>query len=81
MKQYADKIAAQNEQVRIAEEKGERDDIYRENQSQRDAISQEKQSSRNFELDKINSNNSREIAVEYARNQPKTINYTNINWK
>jgi hypothetical protein len=31
----------QKEQVRIAEEKGKRDDNYRENQSQRDAISQE----------------------------------------
>jgi len=81
MKQYADKIAAQNEQVRIAEEKGKRDDTYRENQSQRDAISQEKQSSRNFELDKINSNNSREIAVEYAKNQPKTVTYNNIFWR
>jgi len=79
MKQYADKIAAQNEQVRIAEEKGQRDDIYRENQSQRDAISQEKQSFRNYELDKISSNNSREIAVEYARNQPKTVTYNNNN--
>jgi hypothetical protein len=81
MKQYADKIAMQKEQVRIAEEKGKRDDNYRENQSQRDAISQEKQSSRNFELDKINSNNSREIAVEYARNQPKTVTYNNIHWR
>jgi len=81
MKQYADKIVAQKEQVRIAEEKDERDDTYRENQSQRDAISQEKQSSRNFELDKINSNNSREIAVEYAKNQPKTVTYNNIFWR
>ena len=43
MKQYADKIAAQKEQVRIAEEKSKRDDVYRENQSQRDAMAQEKQ--------------------------------------
>ena len=42
MKQYADKIAAHKEQVRIAEEKGKRDDTYRENQSKR-----------NLELDKI----------------------------
>jgi hypothetical protein len=81
MKQYADKIVMQKEQVRIAEEKGKRDDTYRENQSQRDAISQEKQSSRNFELDKIRVNSYREIAVELARNQPKTVTYNNINWR
>lgn len=81
MKQYADKIAMQKEQVRIAEEKGKRDDTYRENQSQRDAISQEKQSSRNFELDKIRVNSYREIAVEQAKNQPKTVTYNNIYWR
>jgi hypothetical protein len=70
MKQYADVIAAQKEKVRIAEEKGKRDDTYRE-----------KQSSRNFELDKINSNNSREIAIEHARNQPKAVTYNNIYWR
>ena len=81
MKQYADKIAMQKEQVRIAEEKGKRDDTYRENQSQRDAISQEKQSSRNFELDKIRVNSYREVAVEQARNQPKIVTYNNIYWR
>jgi hypothetical protein len=81
MKQYADKIAIQKEQVRISEEKGKRDDNYRENQSQRDAISQEKQSSRNFELDKIRVNSYREVAVEQARNQPKTVTYNNIYWR
>ena len=80
MKQYADKIAMQKEKVRIAEEKGKRDDNYRENQSQRDAISQEKQSSRNFELDKIRVNSYREVAVEQAKNQPKTIIYNRIFW-
>jgi hypothetical protein len=70
MKQYADKIAAQKEQVRIAEEKSKRDDNYRENQSKR-----------NIELDKIRINANREVAVEYARNQPKTITYNNIYWK
>lgn len=70
MKQYADKIAAQKEQVRIAEEKSQRDDNYRENQSKR-----------NIELDKIRINANREVAVEYARNQPKTITYNNIYWK
>lgn len=70
MKQYADKIVAQKEQVRIAEEKGKRDDNYRENQSVR-----------NLELDKIRVNSYREIAVEQARNQPKTVTYNNIYWR
>ena len=70
MKQYADKIAMQKEQVRIAEEKGKRDAIY-----------DEKQSSRNFELDKLRENSYREVAVEQARNQPKTVTYNNIYWR
>jgi hypothetical protein len=70
MKQYADKIAAQKEAVRIAEEKDKREDVYRE-----------KQAGRNFDLDKLNSNNSRQIALEYARNQPQTITYNNIYWR
>ena len=70
MKQYADKIAIKKEQIRIAEEKGKRDDAYRENQSVR-----------NLELDKIRVNSYREIAVEQARNKPKTITYNNIYWK
>ena len=81
MKQYADKIAMQKEKVRIAEEKGKRDDNYRENQSQRDAISQEKQSTRNYELDKIRINSYREIAIEIAKNQPKSVTYNNIFWR
>ena len=70
MKQYADKIAMQKEQVRIAEEKGKRDAIY-----------DEKQSSRNFELDKLRENSYREVAVEQARNQPKMVTYNNIYWR
>jgi len=70
MKQYADKISLKKEQMRIAEEKGKRDDAYRENQS-----------IRNLELDKIRVNSYREIAVEQARNQPNTITYNNIYWK
>ena len=81
MKQYADKIASHEEQVRIAEEKGKRDDTYRENESKRDAVSQEKQSYRNLELDKIRVNSYREVAVEQARNQPQSITYNNINWR
>ena len=70
MKQYADKIAAQKEQVRIAEEKSKRDDDYRENQA-----------NRSLELDKIWLNAYREVANEYTRNLPKTITYNNINWR
>jgi hypothetical protein len=70
MKQYADKIAAEKEQIRIAEEKSKRDDTYREIQSQR-----------NSELDKIRLNSFREIAIEYAKNQPKTVTYNSIYWK
>jgi hypothetical protein len=70
MKQYADKIAMEKEQVRIAEDKSKRDDTYRENQSQR-----------NSELDKIRLDNYREVAVEYVRNQPKSVTYNNIFWK
>jgi len=56
--------------MRLAEEKSIRDDEFRENQ----AI-------RNLELDKIRVNAYREVAVEYAKNQPKTINYNNIYWR
>ena len=70
MKQYSDKIAMQKEQVRVAEEKGKRDDTYRENQS-----------SRNLELDKLRVRSYREIAVEQARNQPKSVTYNNIIWR
>ncbi len=78
MKQYADKIAAQKEVVRIAEEKSTRNDMYRENQSQRDAAAQEKQSQRNYELDKIRVIAYRDVAVEYAKNQPKTVIYNKL---
>jgi len=70
LKQYADKVAMQKEQVRIAEEKSIRDDQYRENQSQRNA-----------DLDKIRINANREISIEYAKNQPKTVTYNNIYWR
>ena len=70
MKQYADKIAMEKEQARIAEDKSKRDDTYRENQSQR-----------NSELDKIRINSYREVAIEHAKNQPKSVTYNNIYWK
>ena len=103
MKKYADKVAKEKEQMRIAEEKSIRDDDfredeakrnsefkenqakreseYRENQAQRDAEYKEKQSVRNTELDKLKVNAYREVAVEYAKNQPKTVTNNNIYWK
>ena len=70
MKQYEDKITAQKEQVRIAEEKSLRDDQFRDQQS-----------IRNYQIDKIRINAYREVGVEYARNQPRTITYNNIYWR
>jgi len=70
MKQYEDQVAKEKEKMRIAEEKSIRDDEFRENQAVR-----------NLALDKIRVNAYREIAVEYAKNQPKTINYNNIYWR
>jgi hypothetical protein len=81
MKQYADKVAAQKEQTRIAEEQSKRDDVYREKQAQRDAVANEKQAQRNLELDKIRVNAYREVAVAYAKNQPKRLLYDDIKWK
>jgi hypothetical protein len=81
MKQYADKVAAQKEQMRIAEENMKRDDAQHERESSREAAYREKQSLRNHELDKLRVNANREVALEYARNQPKTINHYNINWR
>lgn len=70
MKQYQDEVALEKERIRIAEEKSIRDDNFRANQSER-----------NLELDKIRLNAYREIAVEYAKNQPKTMTYNNIYWR
>jgi len=81
MKQYADKIAMQKEQMRIAESQAKRDDQFRENQATRDAASQERQAKRNYELDKLRVNAYRQVATEYARNQPKSVTYNNINWR
>jgi hypothetical protein len=81
MQQYVDKIAAQKEQVRIAEEKSNRADVYRENQSQRKSVAQEKQSQRNYELDEIRVSAYREVALEYTKKQPETVIYNNIDWR
>jgi len=70
IQQYEDQIAKEKEQMRLVEEKSIRDDEFRGNQ----AI-------RNLELDKIRVHAYREVAVEYAKNQPKTINYNIIYWR
>lgn len=62
LKQYNDRIALKKESMRIAEEK-----------SKRDAIASELSSNRNFELDKMRINSYREVAITYAKNQPKQI--------
>jgi hypothetical protein len=69
MKQYEDNVTKEKEQMRIGEEKSKRDDQYRENQSARE---------KELENERINAY--RQIAVEYAKNQPKTIT-NNIYWR
>lgn len=70
MQQYEDNVAKEKEQVRIGEEKSKRDDQYRENQSAREK-----------ELENQRINAYRQIATEYAKNQPKTVTYNNIYWR
>ncbi|MEI8203194.1 MAG: hypothetical protein WCH34_09300 [Bacteroidota bacterium] len=36
---------------------------------------------RNFELDKLRIDSYQKVSIEYAKNQPKTITYNNINWR
>jgi hypothetical protein len=70
MKLYEDNVAKEKEQMRIGEEKSKRDDQYRETQSATEK-----------ELEKERINAYRQVAAEYAKNQPKTITYNNIYWK
>jgi len=67
MKQYDDQLNFEKERMRIAEEKSIRDDEMRERQSSRD-----------FEVDKLRVDAYREVASEYARNQPKKVTYNNF---
>jgi hypothetical protein len=41
--------------------------------SKRDAIASENSASRNYDLDKMRINSYREVAITYAKNQPKQI--------
>ncbi|MBL0308821.1 MAG: hypothetical protein IPP77_03810 [Bacteroidetes bacterium] len=70
MKQYADNVAKEKEQTRIAEQQAIRNDAL-----------QDKQAARNLELDKIRVSAYRDVAVKYAENQPKTVTYNNIYWR
>lgn len=81
MKQYNDRVAAEKEAVRIAEQSAIRNDEFRENQAQRDQEYNNKLATRNYELDKLRINAYRTVATEYARNQPKTVTYNNIYWR
>lgn len=75
MKQYEDQVAKEKELMRMQDDQARRDhELAKESQRQ-----QEIQAGRNYELDRIRTNSYNEIALEYARNQPKTV-YTNINW-
>ena len=67
MKQYKDKLNLEKERMRVAEEKSIRDDQMRE-----------RQSSRNFEVNKLRVDAYREVATEYAKNQPKKVTYNNF---
>lgn len=69
LKQYKDMIALQKDSLRIAQEA-----------SKRESELNEKQATRNYELDKLRVTAYREVATEYAKNQPKVV-YRNINWK
>lgn len=62
LKQYNDQILIKKEAMRIADEK-----------SKRDAVAAENSASRNYELDKMRVNSYREVAITYAKNQPKQI--------
>jgi hypothetical protein len=58
-KQYEDRIALQKQQIRIAEEKLQRDN----------------------DLDKLRVSAYRDIALEQAINQPRTVTYNRIYWR
>lgn len=88
MKQYADKVIKEKEEMKIAEQQAIRNDVLKKDQQQKDheinkinVVQQAKKDERNYELDKIRVNAYKEVAIEYAKNQPKSITYNNINWR
>ncbi len=76
IKEYEDQVAKEKELMRMQDDQAKRNhELAKENQRQ-----QEIQTGRDFELDRIRTKAYNEIAMEYAKNQPKTV-YNNINWK
>lgn len=69
MRQYEDKVTAEKEAARVAAEQSVRDDQFRESQAER-----------NHKLALAEVNAFRQVAVEYARNQPKSVTYNSISW-
>ena len=58
-------------------ERIKREEEFEQRQYELDIIN----TKQNADLEKQRINAYREIAVEYAKNQPKTITYNNINWR
>lgn len=88
MKQYADNVAKEKEQMRVAEQQSIRNDALRKDQQEKDhdlnkdrIAQQGKQNERNYELDKMRVTAYRDVAIKYAENQPKTVTYNTINWR
>jgi hypothetical protein len=108
MKQYADQVAREKEEMRIKEDQAKRNyELNRQAQTQNYELNkqsittnaeikkqeittnaeirkeemkhEEIRDTRNYELDKMRISSYREVAVEYARHQPKRI-YNNIFW-
>jgi len=77
MKQYDDKVAREKDELRLSELQAQRDFEMRKEKLKY----QDKQAERNYALDKVRVRAYRDIAVEYVKNQPKTIYYNNIYWR
>lgn len=77
IKQYNDKIAREKEELRLREIQAQRNfELEKEKLKYQD-----KQAERNYVLDKMRLDTYRSIAIEYAKNQPRTIYYNNIYWR
>jgi hypothetical protein len=70
LKQHEDAMSLKRENQRMAEENAKRDDINQVEQQKRLA-----------ELERLRVVEYSAVAKEYARNQPRTITYNNINWR
>ena len=70
LKQYEDAMSLKREEQRMAEENARRDDLSEQEQQRLLA-----------ELERLRVVEYSSVAREYAKNQSKTINYNNINWR